>query len=332
MKQIIFILFISFLSQFSLAAPASNLHQEYIKLSDGVERYVEYSAPQSGKPWIVFTNGLVYELDRWQDMDRELRAQGYGILHYYFRGQDLTLKREAQRFHTPLFFAKGLESQDFALELSQILEQLQIHDKVIVVGLSYGAHIAATFAEKYPQKTDEVVFLAPLVVPLEKYEPQGAWLDWNLAWVKLMWGSYFYEYAYRQIYGAYLNQRVSPDRVPANLSDIPDIYKESLYHLVRAVRDFDLKTYQFKKLAKNSVFFFVAQEDTQLAFDDQVAAFDGVSRKSQGSLIWMPEASHAIPDSSGEKAARYLEAIIARDPRLEQGKKYKSGAQGLSGW
>lgn len=328
MKTVYVLILSLFCSVVSAAAP----YKGYVKLSDGVERYVEYTAPKKGKPWIVFTNGLVYEIERWGALDRELVGQGYGVLHYYFRGQDLTLAREVEQHSQPAFFATGLEMSDFAKELHDIIASVGIKDKVTVVGLSYGAHVAATFAEQYPESVDSLVFMAPLVVPLEKYQPQGQWLDWNLQWVRLMWGPYFYEYAYRQIYGAYLDNRVTADRVPDHLRDIPEAYRESLYYLVRAVRDFDLKSFTFAKLQPNSVHFFVAQEDEQAAFDDQVAAFDGVAPSTRGSLIWLPDSAHAIPDSAPEDAAYYLRLLIDHDPRLEQGKKYKNTSKGLKAW
>jgi pimeloyl-ACP methyl ester carboxylesterase len=333
MKTIYLVLSLLFWSVTCLAAPTKSTQRTFIKLDDGVERYVEYVKPQKGKTWIVFTNGLVYEIQRWGELDRKLVAQGYGIFHYYFRGQDLTLAREAeQSSQQPAFFKTGLESKDFADELHELLGKAGIHDKVIIVALSYGAHIAATFAQEYPASVEEVVFLAPLVVPLEKYQPQGQWLDWNLMWVKMLWGPYFYEYAYRQIYGTYLRDRVTEDRVPEHLAAIPDTYRESLYFLVRAVRDFDLKTYKFSKLAPNSVHYFVAQEDEEAAFKDQLAAFDGVDARTRGSLIWLPDSAHAIPDSAPSDAAYYLRFLIERDPRLEQGKKYKNTSQGLKAW
>lgn len=328
MKTLFALIGLLFCSVVSFAAP----QKAFVKLDDGIERYIEYTEPKAGKPWIVFTNGLVYELERWSALDRRLADEGYGILHYYFRGQDLTLAREVEQLTKPSFFKDGFTQKNFADELQGILSKLNIQEKVIVVGLSYGAHAAAAFAETYPESVDEVIFMAPLVVPLEKYQPQGLWLDWNLMWVKMMWGPYFYEYAYRQIYASYLEKRVSEDRVPRNLKHIPDVYRESLYHLVRVVRDFDLKSYKFSKLAPNSVHYFVSHEEQEKAFDDQLAAFDGLDKKSQGSLIWLPDATHAIPDSEPSKAAYYLRALIERDPRLEQGKKYKNTPEGLKAW
>jgi pimeloyl-ACP methyl ester carboxylesterase len=335
MKQTVFtilILSVSILCQNAAAAASEvKIHKGFVKLSDGVERYVEYSKPKAGKPWVVFTNGLVYELERWSGMDAELRDAGYGVLHYYFRGQDWTLAREVETHKTPLFFKSGLQSADFGEELNELIEKSGIQSKVVVVGLSYGAHVAASFAENHPEKVAQLVFLAPLVIPLESYEPQGAWLDWNLAWVRTFWGPYFYEYAYRQIYGSYLGQRVA-ERVPPHLSEIPEMYKESLFHLVRAVRDFDLRDFKFAGLEKNSVFFMVAQEEKEQAFQDQLTAFSGVAAKAQGSLIWLPESSHAIPDSEPRLAAQYLRYFMAQDPRLEQGKRYKSTSRGLTTW
>jgi pimeloyl-ACP methyl ester carboxylesterase len=329
MKQFIFIASILIASVTSTSVAVSATKQ-YMKLSDGVERYVEFTAPKEGKPWIVFTNGLVYEVNRFAALDANLKRQGYGIVHYYFRGQDLTLRREVETYKTPSFMTTGLTQNDFTQELKEIIQQLQIKDKIVLVGLSYGAHAAANFAQTYPRKIEQLIFMAPLVVPLEKYQPQGAWLDWNLAWVKALWGSRFYELAYRQIYATYLNSRVTADRVPASLADMPNQYRESLFHLVRVARDFDLKRYNFSTLPKNSVHFMVAKEDVPAAFYDQTAAFERVDAKSQGSLFWLPEAQHAIPDDQPLVAAKTLHAILQKDPRLQQGKKYKNTSQGLT--
>lgn len=306
--------------------------KEYLQLSDGVERYVEYTEPKPGMPWIVFTNGLVYELGRWRHLDSELRAQGYGILHYYMRGQDLTLRQEVKQHKTPLFFKTGLQPADFAHELDEILTALEIQDRVVVVGLSFGAGAAAAFAEEYPNRIEQLILLAPLVVPLEQYQPYGIWLDWNLEWVRLMWGPMFYEYAYRQIYRTYLETRVTPDRVPSSLRDIPEIYRESLFHLVRSVHEFDLKKSDFSKLKKNSVFFMVAQEEEPKAFEDQLKAFERVDKKVQGNVIWLPNSSHAIPDSEPVLAGTYIHHWIQRDARLKQGQKYKHTSEGLAHW
>lgn len=330
MKQRIVTAFLLVATLFTSAAHAET--KKFVKLSDGVERYIEFTPPKAGKPWIVFTNGLVYDIKRWEAMDSALLKQGYGILHYYFRGQDLSLRREVETYKTPSFFKTGLTPQDFTQELREIIQGLQIQDKIVLVGLSYGSHVAANFAQTYPRKVQQLVFLAPLVVPLEQYQPQGVWMDWNLAWVKALWGERFYELAYRQIYATYLNHQVGEDRVPASLAKMPNQYRESLFHLVRVTRDFNLKRFNFAKLTKKSVHYVLAQEENQLAFADQLYAFELLDKKAQGSLIWLPESHHAIPDAAPAITAKILQAIIQEDPRLEQGKKYKNTSQGLKSW
>lgn len=307
-----------------------------ITLKDGVPRHVEYLAPLQGQPTLVFTNGLVYNISRWQEVRENLAAKGYGLLFYYFRGQHETLRAEADKFKEPLFFKDGLDTADFSAELLQVLDQLGIQERVHLIGLSYGAHIVASFASEHSDRVDKVIFLAPLVRSLDQYDPSGAWLLQNLDWLKLTWGPlfgpYFYEMAYRQIYQSYLNQRVVPDRVPEELRDRPEIYRESLFHLVRAVRNFDLRRLDFHGLQNNSVSVILAKEDSEKVFADQkqVAAKLASGRLQQ--LIFMPEASHAIPDSEGNAAAEIIHLLIQNDPRLTPGGASILKGQELSPW
>lgn len=330
MKQLLFVITLFFSSHVFFTNTAQAQTKQFVKLSDGVERYVEFTPPKGNRPWIVFTNGLVYEIDRWQALDTELRKQGYGIVHYYFRGQDLTLRREVETAKTPSFFQKGLAPQDFVQELKEIVQSLKIRRKIILVGLSYGSHVAANFAQTYPQAVEKLVLMAPLVVPLERYQPMGMWLDWNLASVRMMWGSFFYEFAYRQIYSAYLNSRASGDRIPTSLQDMPNEYRTSLFHLVRVARDFDLRNYSFPKLGPNSVHFLLAQEEFPQALTDQNVSYDRVDKNAQGSLFWLPESQHAIPDVQPALAAKILDGLIQGSPMFQPGKKYKATSQSLT--
>lgn len=291
-------------------------------LKDGVPRYVEYLPAATGKTTLVFTNGLVYDLRRWQDLTAKLESKGYGIVLYYFRGQHRTLLAETQQNGKPNFFSTGLEGGDFTDELYQLTESLGLQ-KTVVVGLSYGAHIAARYAEAHPDRVERLVFLAPLVVSLDKYDANGAWIMQSLEWIKLWWGPflgpYFYESAYRQIYSTYLNQRLVPDRVPEELREIPETYKESVFHLIRAVRDFDLRELTFKKLPEGSVTYILAHEDEKRAFEDQLKAARNVAKGRLQQLIYMPDSSHAIPDSQGAAAGEILDLLIQNDVRLPSG-------------
>lgn len=307
----------------------------YIRLRDGVARYVETTPARDGKPTIVLINGLVYPIARWGAFRQDLLKNGYGVVNYYFRGQHLTLKKEADEKTTPAFFSKGLDSAILADELDQILTAVKIMEPVTVVALSYGAHIAADFAHRHPARVKDLVFMAPLVISLDHYSPEGQWVLWNLDLLKLTWGPFlgpvFYEAAYAQIYRNYLGARIVPDRVPEELEDRPEVYKESIFHLVRAARDFDLRQYDFAKV-QGRVHFMTAGEEEKPALEDQKEAFAGLSPKKAGALLHFPKSWHAIPDSEGVKAGQWLRALLEGDSRIKSGQKYQVTGRGLELW
>jgi pimeloyl-ACP methyl ester carboxylesterase len=211
-----------------------------------------------------------------------------------------------------------------------------VQKPVIVLGLSYGAGAAAEFARHYPALVGRLIFLAPLVISLENYEPSGRWVNANLDWLRIMWGPFwgpsFYEMAYAAIYKTYLGQRIVPDRVPPELREIPNVYRESIFHLSRAVRHFDLREYDFAALGEHRVSFLLANEEQAQAFQDQLDSFEAVSAASRGSLIWLKDAEHAIPDSEPDEAANLIDALAQGSRALESGKKYQYDGQGLRNW
>jgi pimeloyl-ACP methyl ester carboxylesterase len=300
---------------------------DYVRVADGHDVYVEYSKPRAGRPTVVLVNGLVYQLSRWDDYADQLTANGVGVVKYYFRGQLSTLKREVDRAKTPEFFKDGLSLKDFTGELSQVLDQLGIRGQVTVVGLSYGAAIAADFATRHPERVERLVLMAPLVVSLDKYDGVGAWIRWNLDAIKLwwgpMWGTAAYDYYYNFIYHSYLfDQRLTPDKIPAEVKDIADAYKESIFHQVRAVRDFDLRDYKFAEIPE--VHLMVADDEESLALADQYRSWQGFSAKSRATLIKIGGSSHAIPDTRGDVAAELTLGILAGQKGLGDGRIYKT--------
>lgn len=321
---------------FSVVSCVASAEVLKVKLRDGVSRVVELIPGESTKPLVVLVNGLVYNFDRWDPVVEGLKAKGYPVLRYYFRGQHQTLVTELKREKLPSFFTEGLTSEQMGDELSEILTAVKVTEPVVVVGLSYGAHVAAQLAERHPAQVSQLVFLAPLVRSLDKYDPQGAFLAWNLEQIKFWWGPVlgpaFYEYAYGMIYRGYLNLRIMPSGVPDELQGHPFEYKEAIFHLVRAVRDFNLSEFKFSKLNPRSVTYILAKEDSSLIFEDQLTAAQNLKRRALQSLIYLPEATHAIPDSQGKQTAEILDRLIRRDSELSQGNSFVLGEEGLSPW
>lgn len=319
----------------SRAAPIVKAQKGFVVLQDRIGRYAEYTPAKAGQPTIILINGLVYNIDRWSPFSEPLRQQGYGILNYYFRGQSLTLRQESLRNRTPAFFTSGIELKDFSDELFELIQKIQLRGPFVVVGLSFGSSIAAEFAKSHPEIVSNLILMSPLVIPLDKYDPTGAWLSWNLEQIKFWWGPIFgqafYDMAYRQIYKTYLNQRIVPDRVPDELRDRPEIYKEAIFQLTRSTREFDLRNYRFENQRPNSVHYLLAQEEEAAVSKDQVAAYQAAIPRSRGVLIYLPKAFHAIPDSEGAQAAVYVDLLIQKDRRLKPGA-YIETEKGLKPW
>lgn len=318
---------ISLLANFANAKAADSF-KGYVQVDQDHEVYVEYSAPQTGQPTVVLVNGLVYNLHRWDPYVEKLTAQGIGVLRYYFRGQLLTLTREAERTTTPKFMKTGLDYRDLAIELAQLLDAMDIREKINVIGLSYGASIAAQFAETHPEKVDNLILMAPLVVSLDRYNPMGAWIRQSLDSIRFWWGPLWgpkaYEYYYGTIYHSYLvDQGITREQIPPEVAKIPDLYKEAVFHQVRAVRDFDLRKFSFKKVA--NVHLMLSAEEDAPALADQYQSWQAWETASLGSLVNIRGSSHAIPDSMPVFAASLTQRILRGDRALQRGRIY-SGA------
>lgn len=299
---------------------------DFVRIPQGHEVYVEYTKARAGQKTVVLLNGLVYDLRYWDEYVRSLTDEGVGVVIYNFRGQSKTLLREVQERRAPQFFESGLMPELFAQELAQTLDQLGLGDKkVTVVGLSFGGAIAAEFASKYAPRVESLILLAPLVVSLDKYDPMGAWIRGNLDALRLWWGPIWgpmaYDYYYDMIYRSYLvGERISSDRIPKDVAAIPEIYKESVFHQVRAMRDFDLKSYGFKDL---KVHLILASEEEAPIYADQLRAWENWHLESRGSLTLIDKAAHGIPATAPKSSARLTLGILLGEKSLNEGRIFR---------
>lgn len=332
MKHLLLVLFIASTFTFSAFAKSSKAEgvQGFVTLKDGVKRYVDYVPAKGKNPTIVLANGLVYELSRWGVLRQELLKKGYGVINYYMRGQFKTLTQEVKDSNgKPAFFQKGLEFPEMGEEINGILDALKITEPVVAVGLSYGASSVAEFVRLHPERVKSVFFMAPLVVPLDHYNPQGAWLYNNLEWIRMFWGSAAYDMAYDYIYRSYFNSSLIPEKIPEEMAGMEPAYKEAIFHLVRVTRDFDLRKYGLQNLPAQSVHFLLANEEEKQVFEDQLQSFTQTDLKARGSLVWLSESYHAVPDSQPFQAAEMITRILNKDRGLEANKLYRFDSKGL---
>lgn len=68
--------------------------------------------------------------------------------------------------------------------------------------------------------------------------------------------------------------------------------------------------------------FLLAKEEYSSVFRDHALAFEQLHLAQQGPVIYLPEATHAIPDSQGALAAQLVKEILTPNSRFLPGKRY----------
>ncbi|MBY0385497.1 alpha/beta hydrolase [bacterium] len=100
----------------------------------------------NANPKLVFLHGLMGFGSNWKTMARHFEDQ-YQILLYDQRGHGRSIQPE-----------KGYRIEDYVSDLEHILSELG-WGKIVLVGHSMGARVAAAFAEKNPQSTEKLILV-----------------------------------------------------------------------------------------------------------------------------------------------------------------------------
>ncbi|PKL09888.1 MAG: alpha/beta hydrolase [Spirochaetae bacterium HGW-Spirochaetae-7] len=106
---------------------------------------LEYQLSGTGPETVVLLNGIAMSISHWKPVADRLVGAGYRVLAHDLRGQLLSDKPPE-----PYSF------EEHARDLSALLAQLGV-DKAHIVGTSYGAEVALTFARDFPAACLSVV-------------------------------------------------------------------------------------------------------------------------------------------------------------------------------
>lgn len=122
----------------------------YVKLPDGVTHY-ELSGPDDG-PAVVLVHGGTIPLFAWDSQMSALREAGYRVLRYDQLGRGYSDRPRAD-------YDRAL----YQRQLEDLLSALDIDAPVDVVGVSFGAAVAATFTAAHPERVRKLILIAPVV-------------------------------------------------------------------------------------------------------------------------------------------------------------------------
>lgn len=294
--------------------------------------YTEIAKAKPAKaPVVVLLNGLIYDITRWNPMSEQLASSGVTVIRLSFSAQPESLLL-LEKHDTPTFLKEGLDLETLSDDVAQVLKHHGVKSKVTVVGLSYGGTVATTFAKLNPKRVKDLVLLSPLVISLDRYDSAGqtlrTYLDTVRFWENapcLTYGwmnpwlctstDYWYDTFYNHFYENYLNVRVQ--RTPAGLDE--GVYKKSVFHLVRATRDYDLRN-EVKSL-KNVHMVVSGSEEEKLKVD-QLKAWSMIPQTERRSLAEFTGVVHALPDEAPSATAEWIKAIVDGDEDLQSGTEY----------
>ncbi len=131
----------------------SGLPGSYIELEQGVTHY-ELAGPKQA-PLVVLVHGFSVPYFIWEPTFVSLVSVGLRVLRFDLFGRGYS-DRPVIRNDVNLFVD----------QLSQLLEALDVQQRVSLVGLSMGGVISAAFTARYPQRVSRLALIDPAGFPL----------------------------------------------------------------------------------------------------------------------------------------------------------------------
>jgi pimeloyl-ACP methyl ester carboxylesterase len=126
----------------------AGLPGQFIRLANGVTHY-ELSGPDNG-PLVVLVHGFSAPYFTWDHTVEALRAAGFRVLRFDLYGRGFS-DRPTLRYDLDLYVR----------QIDQLLDALEVHEPVRLVGLSLGGLIAADYANQYPQRVASLILADP---------------------------------------------------------------------------------------------------------------------------------------------------------------------------
>lgn len=286
-------------------------HEGFAAIRDGRELYVDFLAPAPGKPIIVLANGLTYRTGIWDTFVKNLKGNGLGILRWDPVGMGRTMEK-----HGP---PKGpVTITDQVRDLKSLLESLGIDQKIHMLGLSYGGGLAIEFTATYPQKVETLIAMAAYTAPLESQV--------NQIMTQIAATRFFFPLnpaTDAQLYSFFLKQIVYTTYPLTESIVLEHPYKlESVFRMAEGATSFNALNF-VHQLPKGVLHQIDAGKDQYIPLKVPDAFWAAVPEAARASRMILYPAEHKIPEAWPHFSAEWVKLIIAKDPRIQDGKTWE---------
>jgi pimeloyl-ACP methyl ester carboxylesterase len=277
--------------------PTSKKVLVFNKVEPSKELYVEYYAPQAGRPTVVLLHGLTYTTAQWSKFIPYLTAKGYGVVCYDMEGMGKTLLKYA-----PIRSAIPLTGQ--IADLDVLLKKMKIQKPYNLLGLSYGGGVAFGYAVQHPKNVGHLILVAPFMKPLKKVED---FIQAQVAATRLM--NPFNPYSDQQVEEFYFRQFVYatyPQQEPIVLENP---YKlEAVFRMSYGVTTF-IPENNTDKL-KVPAHLIVADKDQYFPLAEYENFWSLFPENTKASFTIIKNSEHKIPEAQPAHTAQAIEKIL----------------------
>lgn len=121
----------------------------FVKLSEGYTYYEYYPGIQPDT-LVVMVHGFSVPSYIWDSTFQAVAAHGYGALRYDVYGRGFSDNPD-------VVYDAALYSN----QLCELLDKLHLHQKLNLMGLSYGGRIISAFAFQYPDRIENLIYVDP---------------------------------------------------------------------------------------------------------------------------------------------------------------------------
>jgi pimeloyl-ACP methyl ester carboxylesterase len=288
--------------------PSDVTFKGFVQIREGKEIFVDVQKAKAGKPTIVLLNGLTYSTRNWDSFVAPLVKAGYGVVRYDMEGMGQTLLKYA-----PVTAPISYEQQ--AIDLKDLLKELQIKAPYNIAGLSYGGAIAVQFGLAFPKLAKNLIMMAPYVGPLPE---QDEWIRSQIWYTRRIapWNQANDE----ELYDFYLRTLVYTTYPIAEPVSAENPYKlEGIFRMVQSVRKLDAKSVA-NGLPANTVHLVTAVKDQYIHTADHDAFWNAVPKNSKASRVDLHDCEHKIVEDIPKFSASVVMEIVDGNKALSKGK------------